>query len=127
VNRIVNKDMVVYQRPVKKQGLRWYVVKKAKHAEDKGVVIDCIEASSIDIAFGWAMEKWAHMIARSHDSGPKGEGTYCLFVLPIEEANNGVPPGDPEVLFDGKTRTVHAPTREEIEKYGFATDAASGN
>lgn len=96
-------------------GLRWFIVRKAKTQDVRGVIVDCVKASDVQTAFEWALSKWQDYISRSHDSASP-EDSYCMFVEPIEFAR-----------FPAVTMSpggVLAVTKEEIERFlknGYAS------
>lgn len=75
--------MIDKERLIEAGKLEWFVVRKSPGDRPDGKVIDAIQATSIDVAFEWAMGKWAHVISRSHDAGPNGENSYCVSVWPM--------------------------------------------
>ncbi len=64
---------------LKAEKMEWFTVRKARYENERGYVVDCVQASSIDVAFQWAIGKWSDLIGRSHDAAKDGS-TYCLFV-----------------------------------------------
>lgn len=87
---------------LKAEKMEWFTVRKARYENERGRVIDCIQASSIDVAFEYACGKWSEVISRSHDAGEDGS-TYNLFVERLQKR-----PGITLVL---------QPTKAEVAEY----------
>jgi hypothetical protein len=96
--------MIEKERLIEAGKLAWYVVRKSPGDKPDGRVIDCVRASSIDVAFEWAMGKWANAISRSHDADSNGEGTYCISVWPMAAQQ-------------GRPIRIVQPTKAEIAKF----------
>jgi hypothetical protein len=99
-------------RPVKQSGLKWYGVVKSKDTAENGKVIDCAQATSLDVAFNWACDKWSKLIERSHDI-TKDTDAYCLYVVALDDLKP-LKRGAPQIS------PIVQPTARELETYGVA-------
>lgn len=88
---------------LKAEKLEWFTVRKARYENERGRVIDCVNASSIDVAFQWAIAKWSDIISRSHDASDDGS-TYNLFVERMTPRTTG-------------STMIVQPTAEEVKKF----------
>lgn len=87
---------------LKAERMEWFTVRKARYENERGRVIDCIKASSIDVAFEFSCGKWADVISRSHDASKDGS-TYNLFIERLQP-RAGI-------------TLVKQPTKEEVALY----------
>lgn len=91
---------------LKAEKLSWFTIRKARYENQRGAVVDCVKASSIDVAFQWSIAKWSDIISRSHDASADGS-TYNLFVERMTPRTT-LTPGSTLIL---------QPTREEVSKF----------
>jgi hypothetical protein len=89
--------MIEKERMMDAGKLEWYVVRKSRNDGETGKVIDCVKASSIDVAFEYAM------VERSHDAPASDPQAWCLSVWPMAAR---------KVSF-----TIVQPTKEEVAKF----------
>jgi len=102
--------MIDKERIMDARSIEWYVVRKSRNDGETGKVIDCVKASSIDVAFEYAMGRWANCVERSHDASANNPQAWCLSVWPMKPAR--------EVSFK-----IVQPTKEEVAKFAAGLEA----
>jgi hypothetical protein len=103
--------MIEKERMMDAGKLEWYVVRKSRNDGETGKVVDCVKASSIDVAFECAMGRWAHAIERSHDAPASDPQAWCLSVWPMAAR---------KVSF-----TIVQPTKEEVARFAAGLEQPS--